>query len=137
MKLTQSLALLVVAAFTIPFALANFYVLKPVNPHQAVFSCPANYHNCECMDDGSRNEPILVNGRLAFDLPDSFFSIQAGLCGMGQLNFYKQGDGHWEIYVDQGDGSVQGECSSKAADRTSCFNQYDDKLICTSYICGN
>jgi hypothetical protein len=39
--------------------------------------------------------------------PDSgVWSMKAGLCGAPQLDFYDQGNGHWEVYSHDGDGSL-------------------------------
>ena len=89
------------------------------------------------MENGDRRAQVLVNGQGVWTLPDSFFSVEAGLCGMGQLNFYKQGDGHWDFYVDQGDGSLQGRCYSNSAVTSCSGDLYNDELVCFSYICGN
>ncbi|KAF8329643.1 hypothetical protein F5887DRAFT_115510 [Amanita rubescens] len=139
MKLAQSLALLISASFTIPSTLADFHVVQVV-PNRSIASlqaCPSNYYNCKCLLDGDRAAQVVVNFQGVGLLPDNFFSTIAGLCGMGQLNFYKQGDGHWDFYVDGGDGSLQGTCYPNSAD-SSCFGTaVHDQLVCYSYICGN
>lgn len=74
------------------------------------------------------------------------FSLDAGLCGMGQLDFYYRPNlGHWEFYVNGGNGEIQGTCYKNDADLVGCnihpFSflevNYDDKLVCYSYICGD
>ena len=67
---------------------------------------------------------------------NSFFFVEAGLCGMGQLNFYKQDDGTWKFYVDNGDGTLQGTCFQNQG-RTTCpaGKVYLEQLVCYSNIC--
>src|ERR1700733_14773485 len=121
MKLAHSLALLAIAVLTIPSALAAFHVVQGIAPGggAGLAACPSNYYNCKCLVNGDRAAQIVVNGQGVGSLSNNFFSIKGGLCGMGLFNFYKQGDGHWDFYVDNGDGSLQGTCYSNSA-TTSC-----------------
>lgn len=139
MKLAQLLPLLVTAALSVPSALANFHVIQGIAPGglAGLEACPSNYYNCKCMTGGDRAAQVLVDGHGVGDLPDDFFSIKSGLCGMGQLNFYKRSDGHWDFYVSNGDGKVQGACHSNTAS-SSCSGGFffNDLLVCYSYICG-
>jgi hypothetical protein len=140
MKLAlQSLALMI-AAVTIPSAIANFHIIQGIAPGggAGLEACPSNYYNCKCMRDGDRAAQVLVNGGGVGSLPDDFFSVKAGLCGLGQLNFYKQSNGAWNFYVDGGDGSLQGTCYSNSGG-SSCSGGFIfyDKLVCYSYICGS
>ena len=140
MKLLHSLALLATATLTIPFALADFHVTQGIAPGggAGLEACPSNYYNCNCLKDGDRAAQVLVDGQGVGSLPDSFFSIKAGLCGLGQLNFYKQGDGHWDFYVNNGDGTLQGTCYPNSATSTCSGGFYFiDQLVCYSYICGS
>ena len=87
--------------------------------------------------NGDRAAEVRVDGKGVGSLDGSFFSVESGLCGLGQLNFYKQSDGSWDFYQNNGDGSLQGTCYSNTA-ITSCllaFNVYD-QLVCYSYICN-
>jgi hypothetical protein len=139
MKLTQSLAI-VTAALTIPSALADFHIVQGIAPGggAGLEACPSNYYNCKCLKDGDRAAQVLVNNHGVGSLPNNFFSTKAGLCGAGQLNFYKQNDGHWDFYVNNGDGSLQGTCYSNSAGTTCSDGFYFyDQLICYSYICGH
>ena len=140
MKLAQSLALLTGASFTILFALADFRITQGIAPGggAGLEACPSNYYNCKCLKDGDRAAQVVVNDHGVGSLPASMFSVKAGLCGLGQLNFQKRGDGSWNIYKNDGDGSVQGTCYPDTAG-TSCSGGFFfyDQLVCYSYICGS
>jgi hypothetical protein len=139
MKLAQSLALIISASFAIPLALADFHIVQGIAPGggAGLEACPSDYYNCNCLKNGDRAAQVLVGGRGVGSLPDSFFSVKSGLCGLGQLNFYKQGDGSWKFYKDGGDGSLQGTCYKNTAG-TSCSGGFIfyDQLVCYSYICN-
>ena len=140
MKLAQSLALLTGASFTILSARADFHIVQGIAPGggAGLEACPSNYYNCDCLENGNRAAQVVVNGQGVGSLPDSFFSVKAGLCGMGQLNFYKQGDGTWDIYQNDGNGALQGTCNGNTAtnDCQAGFI-FNDQLVCYSYICGS
>jgi hypothetical protein len=140
MKLAlQSLALMV-AAVTIPSVIADFHIIQGIAPGggTGLEACPSNYDNCKCMKDGDRAAQVFVNGKGVANLPDDSFSLKAGFCGIGKLNFYKQSNGAWNFYVDGGDGSLQGTCySSNAGNSCSGGFIFYDKLVCYSYICGS
>jgi hypothetical protein len=138
MKIAHSLALLITTAFTMPFALANFHVVKGIAPGggAGLEACPSNYYNCHCLRDGDRAVQIVVNGKGVGSLPSDAFSTNGDLCGVGQLNFYKQSDGHWDFYVNDGDGTLQGTCYSNTATTLCSGFYFFDELVCYSYICG-
>ena len=142
MKLAQSLALLTGASFTILPALANFHVIQGIAPGggAGLEACPSDFYNCNCLENGERAEQVVVDGKGVGSLPEGFFSIKAGLCGMGQLNFYKQNsdDGEWLFYVNNGNGTPQGACYPNTAD-TNCSGGFifNDLLVCYSYVCGS
>ncbi|KAK9351014.1 hypothetical protein V1523DRAFT_464191 [Lipomyces doorenjongii] len=103
-----------------------------------VVACPSNYWNCNCFDDLDRG--VETSEGLEDIYGQNFFQLDAGLCGMGALNFYQQGDGSWLFYVDGGDGSVQGTCYSNSAS-DYCWDvigskSVADRLVCYSYICN-
>lgn len=110
----------------------------------ATIACPSNYLNCNCYGQIATNADRGV-GSVGNKRPTgSSFSMKAGLCGMGQLDFYYRSDRRvWEFYVHNGDGGLQGTCySSKYNDKclrkvTTLSTDYDDALWCDSYICGN
>ena len=137
MKLTQSLALLVGAAFTIPFALANYHILHvtdDVGSGNKFIACPSNQYGCNCFENGVSSVEVVVN-----PLESNFIYINSGLCGMGQLDLYLRSYNNWDIYQHGGDGTLQGRCSSTETS-TKCGNskvQYRDVMICETYICGN
>ena len=134
MKLTQSLALLVSAAFTIPFALANFHLHSVQRTDTGMeagrIACPSKEDDCNCLQNG------VGRGVIGGDSISPF--IEAGFCGSPQLDFYQRANGHWDIYNHGGDGSVQGECYFAGSDMTcdgSKTIQYHDFLICYTTIC--
>jgi hypothetical protein len=134
----QSFALLIGASFTIPSALANFHVIQGIAPGggAGLEACPSNYYNCNCLKNGDRAAQVLVNGQGVGSLPNNFFSIKAGLCGLPQLNFYKNGNGAWDFYINNGDGSLQGTCYPNRATTTCSGFYFSDQLVCYSYVCG-
>ena len=138
-------------------ALANFHIGKAdkeQNPFSDGFppfkftqwiACPSNYYGCKCYGY------IAANADRGVQTSDdrtpeghTTFSLNAGLCGMGKLDFYyRQAQNVWEFYVSGGDGSLQGTCFDNRADLDWCSRDgtalttiYDDKLVCYSYICG-
>lgn len=146
--------LVISLALAIP-ARANFHVGKadkqtipfgnsPVLKFTDYIACPSNYMNCKCYGGYKPNSDRgvgTVSGGISGD-----FSLKAGLCGMGQLDFYHRADQKkWEFYVHGGDGSIQGTCYPTTDTIKGCAlntgttlqTNYDDKLICYSYICGN
>ena len=142
MKLSQSLRVaLITAGLTIPSTLADFIIIQDlgspgaIGVGQILLACPANYYNCDCMLNGNRR----ADGMGMTSEP--VFSVKGGLCGMGQLNFYQQSDGHWDLYVNNGDGSLQGRCYGDSR-RSMCPNppyaiDFLNQMVCYSHICGN
>ncbi|KAK9312379.1 hypothetical protein V1524DRAFT_410843 [Lipomyces starkeyi] len=109
------------------------------NYNNYVIACPSNYWNCNCFTENDRGAQA-DNGNIKDIVGSSFFQLDAGLCGMGALNFYQQGDGSWQFYVDGGDGTLQGTCYSNSAS-DYCWNvvgsaSVADRLVCYSYICN-
>ena len=103
-------------------------------------ACPSNYYNCYCY--GAIGNPDRGVYTLYHQSPGSAtFSLNSGLCGMGQLDFYyRQSKGGWDFYVNGGDGSLQGTCYSNSDTKTCAklgfLSSYHDKLVCYSYICN-
>ena len=104
-------------------------------------ACPSNYYNCNCYGSVHPDRGVFIQG--SQNPGSATFSLDSGLCGMGQLNFYyQQSKGGWDFYVNDGDGSLQGTCYSNSAKSQSCSSfplfqyQYFDRLICYSYICN-
>jgi len=56
---------------------------------------------------------------------------------MPAMNFYKRGDGHYDFYVANGDGSIQGTCYNNNAVLMCGDTRVEDRLVCYSYICKN
>lgn len=138
----------------LPTALANFHIgvankrtvpIKEGNPPvtwTTTIACPSNYLNCKCYGQFGDNADRGV-GTVGHKQPGDMFSLQAGLCGMGQLDFYYRSDRRvWEFYVHNGDGSLQGTCYSNSGSdwcvqhATTLATDYSDKMWCDSYICG-
>lgn len=138
MKLT--LVLLLLSLFVAKIA-ADFHVIQGITPGggQGIAACPSNYYNCKCYKNGNR-AGVITDGNTGIASLDgrNFFQIKAGLCGMGKMNFYKQGDGsYWKFYVDNGDGKELGTCYTTKS-TTSCSGGFFfiDRLICYSYVCN-
>jgi hypothetical protein len=144
MKLTHSLALLVTAALTLPSTVADFHVTQVHGSPTSLVACPSDYFTCDCLSTDDRGAQIVVNGNEVTSLPSNFFSTGRRFCGVQQLDFYYRSDtGIWQFYVNNGDGSLQGECYSNTASG-SCWEPQEipatlswvDKLVCYSYICN-
>ncbi|KAJ2982980.1 hypothetical protein NQ176_g1025 [Zarea fungicola] len=139
------------------FAAANFHIGKadkvqlhtvPDQPHSPplkftqYIACPSNYMNCNCYGRFAANADRGVE--VAHGSTSGDFSLKAGLCGMGQLDFYKRSGGFWEFYVNNGNGDIQGTCYKNSAELQGCGinplsvleTNYDDQIVCYSYICG-
>lgn len=125
-------------------AYGNFHVGRTTLRINGVYAghraCPSSQYGCSCFKAGSNVK--LSGGRQELE---TYFQIQPGFCGMGWLDFYKSSDGSWDLYVNNGDGQVQGKCWSNSA-YVACplgsmpINstlEYNDKLVCYSSICGN
>ncbi|KAJ2980381.1 hypothetical protein NQ176_g2680 [Zarea fungicola] len=115
----------------------------PVIPEN--WACPSNYLNCKCYGDWPNRSDRGV--KVSAGQPTgNYFSLNAGLCGMGKLDFYYRDNlGHWEFYVNGGDGTLQGTCYKATGSglRKLCggpftliSTTYTDELWCYSYICG-
>ena len=147
MKFAHSLALLLIASLTIPSALANFRIIGGGDGNESMHACPVNHYDCACMRDGDRAGQVSINDQGLSRLPDDFFQVKAGFCGMGLLNFYKRSDGHWDFYVSNGDGTLQGKCYTPTGPvtTTECsvsgsqyeFYVFRNELLCWGFICNN
>jgi hypothetical protein len=139
MKFAKSfVSFVAVALTTIPSAFADFHIVQGIAPGggAGLEACPSDYYNCKCLKDGDRAAQVIVNGAGVGSLPANFFSVKKGLCGLGQLNFYKSSDGKsWNFYQDKGDGTVQGTCYPNTAGTTCSGFIFNDQLVCYSYIC--
>ncbi|KAE8366915.1 hypothetical protein BDV27DRAFT_155544 [Aspergillus caelatus] len=97
-------------------------------------ACPSNYWNCKCMANNDR-AGHLVDG----DLGSSFFSIEAGFCGMEKMNFYQDG-GEYKIYIDGGDGSEVGTCYQNNESKECAIfggSAYTGGgMVCITYACN-
>lgn len=106
-------------------------------------ACPSNYYNCDCLSNGDRAGHV-INGETPVvgisNTGSNYFELD-GMCGVGNMNFYLQGDGSWLFYIAGGDGSVQGTCyqgdnSIKDCDGGASSCSFKNILVCYSYICN-
>ncbi|KAF9508746.1 hypothetical protein BS47DRAFT_208088 [Hydnum rufescens UP504] len=86
MKLAHSLAFLVTAALTVPFALADFHVIleKPdwfLNTNNLLIGCPSNHFDCHCLQKGDRRVTMVGVPESTDKRPDQFFYTKGKLCG--------------------------------------------------------
>ena len=131
----RSLALLTGASSAILSAHANFHITQGIVGNSAgLEACPSNYYNCDCLANHNRAAEVVVNGQEVESLPDSFFSVQSGFCGIGQLNFYKQGDGSWDIYQNDGNGSLQGKCYSNRARNIPASSSMTNWFVTVTFV---
>lgn len=106
-------------------------------------ACPSNYYNCDCMSNGDRAGHV-INGQppvVGITATGSNYFELDGMCGVGNMNFYLQGDGSWLFYIAGGDGSVQGTCYAGDNSITDCDTgvsscSFSNILVCYSYICN-
>ncbi|KAJ2968258.1 hypothetical protein NQ176_g9271 [Zarea fungicola] len=152
MRFSVSLAAM---ALAVP-GLANFHIgradkeTNPFNKNSPVISwtdyvaCPSNYFGCKCYGGISATADRGVSTTRNKSPSGDSFSLNAGLCGMGKLDFYwRQNLQKWEFFGSNGDGKVKGECYPNST-HDLCFLRtgtavtvnYYDKLVCYSYICG-
>ena len=129
--------LFLISLVLVPSVLADFHITNVEygskgRETSSNVACPSDYWNCNCLAFGDRSADV-INGS------DNFFQVEAGLCGMGTLNFYLNPDHtSWDFYVDGGDGTLQGTCYPNSGEH-SCplaLAQATDLLVCYSYICN-
>lgn len=113
----------------------------PFNEWTDYVACPSNYYQCRCYGQVAPDRGVrLVSGATSGD-----FSLAAGLCGMGRLDFYYRPNlDRWEFYVNKGDGTLQGTCYKNNPKSESCGGLlsnlqgiYHDTMVCYSYICNH
>jgi hypothetical protein len=103
-------------------------------------ACPSNYYNCNCYGAMNPDRGVLIQP--GTNPGSATFYLKSGLCGMGQLDFYyQQSKGGWDIYVNGGDGSLQGTCYPNSDTQHCSFlplftSKYTDNLICYTHICN-
>ena len=148
MKLAQPLALIITASgsssFVIPSALANFHIAgvsDPLGVDQKFVACSSSTYTCDCFQKGIGAADVFVDsGVVPKSLPGTF-SINPGLCGSPQLDFY---EGTRDFYYHGRDGTVEGTCYSNTATMLCSSDsnnmndaiKVDDQLICYSTICA-
>ncbi|CEG80558.1 hypothetical protein RMATCC62417_14876 [Rhizopus microsporus] len=139
--MNKLLALYCLILSVIAYASADFHISTGVatGGRTGVVACPSNYWNCNCYGKGDRAGVVTDanNSGLGNITPDTnFFKIRKGLCGMGEMNFYKRNDGRWEFYANNGDGKLLGTCYENKAIKKCTTVLLTDKLVCYSYICN-
>ena len=149
MKLAQQLAFIItgIASFLIPFALADFHLLKIFNSNEAkgvILACPSKKYGCDCFL-GSIDAAAVWSGNTIVkgNLPVSGFSVGSpgrvvGLCGSPiLLDVYNLGNGTHAIYVHGGNGTLQGTCKPNYGTATSCGNTTAyEIMLCSTHICN-
>lgn len=132
----------ILATFLVASVSADFHItrLRANDGHSEDFrdlACPSNYWNCNCFLWNDRGKGV-TNG------DGNFFTVSEGLCGMKQMNFYKnpdEGDNVWDYYEDGGDGTKIGSCyGNEDSDSKRCYLpgvtiKASDLLVCYGYPC--
>lgn len=114
-----------------PFPLfADFHVVgtqKNDGPY-LVSNLPSNKYDCRYVNRFG----ILSSGSLASGYFQTKGDNRGDTCGINTLNFYRRGNGKWQIY-QEGNGNVKGECYDNSAaenfdvgqePRASCMNSW-------------
>jgi len=102
-----------------------------------IVGVPSNQFNC----NGVYNSPIDDdNNPTSVNWGTQFFYVPAGLCGMGQMNFYWNGGG-FNFYADGGDGRLLGTCVQGGGGKMTCEKAFDqvyctDAWVCLSSVCN-
>jgi hypothetical protein len=150
MKLILSLALATVSAFTLVSAdflisqsdwTLTFCPSEDCQPEEGaqVLACPSNNASCKCYVDGNGSAGMDVGGDdITSDL--SFMKMPKGICGSGALDFYKNPDGHWDMYIAGGDSSIKGRCTPRSGgfpcNRVIFSFDINYRLYCATSFCG-
>lgn len=135
---------LLAAATFIPLALADFHIAMTETFDNSGLiatwvrkACPSNYYNCECYGNGGRE------GSFGDDNYWGDFSMDPGFCGMGQMDFYPDGDSLYNFYIAGGDGNAIGYCTPNAGETLNCWTGAAagavvawDQWYCHSYVCN-
>ena len=148
MKLAQSLALIITggASFVIPFALANIHVIQwtALNGTETLIACPSEDYGCDCSPGGPYGAGVVSDdGAQLTSLPGpgGHFSVQSPFCGSNSsYYFYNNGtSGRWDIHVQSGTGSLQGNCYPNTESPTStCATSKgpgDDTVLHDQLVC--
>ncbi|KAJ6440236.1 dyp-type peroxidase [Purpureocillium lavendulum] len=118
-------------------ALGNFHIGRIIDcgGKWDAIACPSNEYNCDCFANGK--SAALTPGNPG---SDSYFQVKAGLCGMGALSFYKDGN-NYKFYVANGNGNQIGTCYPNSAATVGCSTtfgaeNYVDGYVCYSSVCN-
>jgi hypothetical protein len=70
----------------------------------------------------------------------NYFKVKKSLCGMGDMDFYKQADGSWKFCASGGsggNGNLQGTSyTTKTNSSCSSVFFFIDRVVCYYYICN-
>ncbi|KAK9237498.1 hypothetical protein V1525DRAFT_419440 [Lipomyces kononenkoae] len=118
--------------------LADFHILE-LDGTTDKYAIPSNKYNCGGVEYALNNNDQ-INGAIG----SSYLSLRnANLCGVKNLDFYRQSDGSYKFYIAGGDGTVQGQCyhnEDSGGEITNCSETWGitlvEKLICYTYICN-
>ena len=138
------LLFLLAATSFIPHALADFHIATTETFDNSgliatyrMQACPSNYYNCECFGNGDR-EGSFGDVNYWGD-----FTMDAGFCGMGKMDFYPDGDALINFYISGGDGTAIGYCTPNTGDSLNCWTGPADGTVtvfdewyCHSYVCN-
>lgn len=131
------LLLIATLACTFAFSNANFHISSRFLAGTMAGdykSCPSNYWNCDCYSNGDRA------GTVTNQASGDFFSID-GMCGVGQMNFYKDsGANSYTMYINGGNGEIIGQCYPNQAEQVCGILELDritDLFVCYTYVCGS
>ncbi len=116
-------------------ALADFHIVKYIDDDgdTSYQILPSNKYNCVQIGNF---------GYVSTGTPgDGYFqTISRSTCGItAPLDYYKRSDGHYDFYINNGDGSLQGTCYYNVGSHTVCNGdtreKYYEQYVCYSYIC--
>ena len=158
MKLAQSLRVALIitgsASFVIPFALAEFSIIVVRDNDDrlaTIWAVPGltESFSCSSFDDNSADPHTPKNGvEVSIDNDSGSFTVSLkastdpGLCGLGQLDFYRKNEhGNFLYYLHQGNGSSLGTCypnkNSMSTRPCSKVTLLDDGFDCNNTVICN
>ncbi|KAK3994884.1 hypothetical protein QBC44DRAFT_390542 [Cladorrhinum sp. PSN332] len=119
----------------LPSTLANFHVGFSGRYGNAI--CPSPGFGCGCISSGIGRARVDPQNENLWRENVGWFSTP-GVCGSPKLDFWRRSDGHYDMYVSNGNGQKRGECwradttQSCLGDRVEWFSWY----WCYTDICG-
>ncbi|UKZ74802.1 hypothetical protein TrVFT333_002472 [Trichoderma virens FT-333] len=135
----KSLAIsLCLATQLVGFATADFHIVEHQGSTQK-YPVPSNKYSCSGIDYAvSQNADI----QGAIGGSQMFMRYASNFCGVQGLDFYKQSDGSYKLYIWDGskDGNAIGDCYSNSASGGTigpCKEGFMlEKLVCYTYLCS-